>query len=129
MKADRYSVMVAALFLGLASFVLPALGDEIRRIHFAPGHFSAAVENAVVRGDRDVYRVRVGAGQIMSVSVQALERNAAIAVYGPGAEPAIAGTTEDITSWKGRTPSSGDYTIVVGGTRGNAQYVLTVEIH
>jgi len=39
-----------------------------------------------------------------------------------------AGETNDAKVWKGRLPVSGKYLIVVGGTRGNADYKLIVAV-
>ncbi len=39
-----------------------------------------------------------------------------------------AGDEDDAMTWSGTLPSSGDYKIIVGGTRGNATYKLTVSI-
>ena len=40
-----------------------------------------------------------------------------------------AGEGEDATTWQGQLPTTGDYTVVVGGTRGNASYTLEVSIY
>jgi hypothetical protein len=39
-----------------------------------------------------------------------------------------AGEIDDAKNWEGILPSSGEYKIIVGGTRGNAEYTLKVFI-
>jgi hypothetical protein len=112
-------------------------------IRFAAGASSATIEGAVVRGDRDLYTIGAGAGQTMTVTITALESNAAFQLYAPGARLGKdsdgiltvngralpgAGETDDAMRWTGRLPVGGDYLVVVGGTRGNASYRLTVAI-
>lgn len=78
----------------------------------------------------------------MTVRIRALENNAAFEIYRPGYTVRTtdgvteiqgqtlpgAGALADATTWNGTLPTSGKYRIVVGGTRGNATYRLTVEI-
>lgn len=66
----------------------------------------------------------------MSVSITALEKNAAFSIYEPKTEDTIPGTEEenDPTEWSGTLSKSGEYRIVVGGTRGNASYQLQVKV-
>ena len=68
--------------------------------------------------------------------------NAVFQVHAPGARPetrdygleivgqalAGAGEGDDATRWTGTLPQSGSYLVVVGATRGNASYRLTVTI-
>ena len=117
--------VLLALVLGAA-----AAQDATRRIRFARGATSATVEGAVVRGERAAYLVGARAGQRMRVRVASPERNAVFQLHGPGKVGALpgAGETDDATAWSGVLPRSGDYRIVVGGTRGNAEYRLRVEI-
>ena len=52
------------------------------------------------------------------------------AVYGHGEEEALpgAGDGDDAMNWSGKLPIDNEYVIVVGGTRGNATYALTISI-
>jgi hypothetical protein len=110
-------------------------------IRFPAGRSSTTIEGAVIRGERELYSVRARAGQTMTVSVAAIERNAVFDIYAPGARIGrdedgildVRGTeltppNTDVRSWKGRLPADGSYLIVVGGTRGNAIYKLKVRI-
>ena len=132
-----------ALFLLSSLLAGNALSRDIKReLKFAPGTSSAAVSNAVVRGDRDLYAVTAKAGQTMEIRITAAENNAAFSIYAPGAKLVKedgdddikgttlpgAGTEDDAMTWQGKLPQSGKYWIVVGGTRGNAAYKLKISI-
>ncbi len=97
---------------------------RVRRLSFAPGASTAVVEDAVVRGDRDEYLLGAAAGQTMTLSISALEQNAVFGVAAPDGSVLL---TEE-TFAELELPQAGDYSIVVGGTRGNASYGLEVEI-
>ena len=124
--------------LGLALivlvFVLGAVGFAARdgitkRIKFARGKSSATLSGSVIRGDRDTYILGAKAGQRMTVRIAALENNAVFQIEGPRGEYLEgAGEEDDATAVTVSLPDTGDYRIVVGGTRGNASYRLTVSI-
>lgn len=130
----RLSATLLLLFAVLGSGWLPFANDAAAegitsRVRFARGASSATLKGAVVRGDRDVYIVGANAGQSMSVTISSLERNAVFQIEAPGGkELRGAGETDDAMQWSGPLPSSGDYRIIVGGTRGNASYTLRVSI-
>ncbi len=125
----------AALALALAT---AAAADGVPTpIKFARGKSSKTIESAVVRGDRDFYTFEAKAKQTLSVKISSLENNAVFDLYAPGAkikkvdgyyEVVGKAMAEEQTSRKGALPTSGKYLIVVGGTRGNATYKLTVGI-
>ncbi len=95
-----------------------------RRIQFAQGASSGAVEGAVVRGTRDVYLLRARGNQTMTVNITSLEQNAVFDIQAPNGKF----LQQEATSWSGVLPSYGDYSVIVGGTRGNATYRLEVTI-
>lgn len=112
-----------------------ALGTSIaqgvkQKVRFARGKSSTTISGAVVRGDRDRYYLGANKGQTMSVKITSLEDNAVFQVFLPGEQEALpgAGEEDDATSWSGELPANAEYVIVVGGTRGNATYKLTVSI-
>jgi hypothetical protein len=82
-----------------------------------------------VRGAEQRYVLGAGAGQQMHVQISALEDNAVFSIFDPNGQP-LAGTEpgRDITNWSGVLPSTGDYQIAVGTTRGNASFHLEVAI-
>lgn len=93
-------------------------------VRFETGGTSTTLSSAVVRGERNRYTLEAAAGQTMIVSIVSLEDNAVFDIYGPSdVLLAAEGTTASIV-----LPADGNYVIIVGGTRGNASYDLTVEI-
>jgi hypothetical protein len=130
-------VLVAFLGLLIPTLVLAAPTQEIR---FPRGASEATVENAVVRGDRDLYTLDVRAGQTLRLRITSTEGNAVFQIYPPGTTYRVkdgvydfagralagAGEADDAVIWSGALPQSGKYLIVVGSTRGNASYRLNV---
>jgi hypothetical protein len=126
--------------LALALSAASAWAQEAHEIRFAPGSNSATVSGAVVRGTRDVYAFSARKGQAAKIEVSAVESNAAMTVWRPGArlgppEEDIQGKTlpgagegQDAQRWSGALPETGRYLIVVGPTRGNATYKLRLRI-
>jgi len=104
--------------------ILAAKGDRIERIRFAPGSRGATIQTSVVRGTRDTFLLAANRRQTMSVSVTSLEKNAVFDIKGPNGKF----IKQEVTNWTGVLPTTGDYRIVVGGTRGNASYRLRVSV-
>ena len=96
----------------------------LSQIQFAPGTNSATVNQSVVRGSRNIYLLRANRGQRMDVKITSLENNAVFDVIAPNGE--ILKTEATQSSLK--LPATGNYEIIVGGTRGNATYKLNVKI-
>ncbi|MEC4892469.1 MAG: hypothetical protein SAL07_01295 [Oscillatoria sp. PMC 1051.18] len=96
-----------------------------QRIQFAAGESSAVVSNSVILGERDVYLVEANSGQTMELTISSLEDNAVFDLISPGGETLEAGAKNSSLV----LPATGDYTVIVGGTRGNATYDLQVEIN
>jgi hypothetical protein len=127
--------------VALLAIVSPVLAYDAPPIHFAPGKSQATVSGGVVRAERNVYKLAARAGQLLSLKIVSLENNAVFTVYAPGTTyekdsdgmvdvsgQVIAGNGDGITTWAGKLPKTGQYLVVVGGTRGNADYKLTVSI-
>ncbi len=128
MKLRIFATCMLMIFVfGLAGITS---ADGIRkRLKFAKGKSSATVSGAVIRGDRDTYIVGAREGQTMRVRITSLEKNAVFQIEGAdGNYLPDAGEEDDATNWTGDLPQTGDYEIIVGGTRGNASYKLTVSI-
>ena len=128
MKLEITVICLLTLFaFGLAGITS---ADGVRkRIKFAKGKSSATVSNSVIRGDLDTYIVGAREGQTMRVRITSLENNAVFQIEGAdGSYLSGAGEEDDATTWSGELPASGDNKIIVGGTRGNATYKLTVSI-
>jgi hypothetical protein len=101
-----------------------------RKVRFAKGASSTTIRNAVVRGDQDRYYIGAKAGQTMTVKITSTEKNAVFQIYFHGEEESLpgAGDGDDAMNWSGKLPIDNEYVIVVGGTRGNATYALTISI-
>jgi hypothetical protein len=104
--------------------ILASKGDRSERIRFQRGASGATIQTSVVRGTRDTFLVAASRRQTMTVSITSREQNAVFDIKGPNGKLIKQG----VTSWSGVVPSSGDYRIIVGGTRGNASYRLRVSV-
>jgi hypothetical protein len=127
----KLKVLASCLLLVFAlSLTSNTSADGVRkRIKFAKGKSAATISGAVIRGDRDTYIVGAREGQMISVKITSPENNAVFQVRDSNGEYLQdAGEEDDATDWSGDLPSTGDYEIIVGGTRGNASYKLTVSI-
>jgi hypothetical protein len=121
----------AAIAFALLLLVGPAFAQrgKTQRVRFARGRTTAVLKGAVVRGTQDRYILGARAGQTMLVHITSREKNAVFTILGPDAT-ALEGTEEgaDATDWSGELPASGDYSIWVSPTRGNATYTLEITI-
>ena len=128
MKIRSITLVILAA-LGV-TFAFSAYADGIvKRVRFAKGKHSATLTGSVVRGDRDTYILGARGGQTINIRISSTEKNAVFQVEGPDGEHlAGAGEGDEATLLSGTLPESGDYKIIVGGTRGNAHYRLTVSI-
>ncbi len=95
-----------------------------KEVKFKEGTSATVLSNSVVRGDRDLYPLVARGGQMMILSITAPENNAVFDLVSP--DGGIVATEQ--TDLKLPLPSTGEYQIIVGGTRGNASYKLNVEI-
>jgi hypothetical protein len=122
--------LLAAIFVCALSFSSVFPQGVKQKVRFARGTSSTTIRGAVVRGDRDRYYLGAKAGQTMTVKITSLESNAVFQIYFAGEQEALqgAGEEDDATSWSGELPADNEYVIVVGGTRGNATYKLTISI-
>ena len=118
------------LFAFALTFAAVTSADGVnKRLRFARGKSSTVVSGAVIRGDRDTFTVGAKSGQTMSVKITSTENNAVFQIQdADGNFLAGADEGDDAKRWSGELPSNGDYKIIVGGTRGNATYKLTVSI-
>ena len=131
----RFGLIACILFL--LSFDVAAQGGgklaepsgKSQRVRFARGRTTAILKGAVVRGTQDRYILGAREGQTMIVHVTSREKNAVFTILDPSGT-ALAGTDEglDAMDWTGELPLSGDYSIWVSPTRGNATYTLEVTI-
>ena len=125
-KSRLRALLIAALLV-MSSMGVTAQPDRTRRIRFERGRTSKVIRDSVIRGTRDRYLVGARRGQTLMVHITSLEENAVFDVYPRGSDEPLNGAQET-TDWGGELPRTGDYVIVVGGTRGNASYTLEVKI-
>ena len=125
MKQILKVVVLSAVLAGL----VVAQTGKTQRVRFARGRTTAVLKGAVVRGTQDRYILGARGGQTMIVHVTSREKNAVFAILGPDGT-ALPGAEEgtDATDWSGTLSMSGDFSIWVGPTRGNAAYTLEVTI-
>jgi hypothetical protein len=122
--------LLAIVFICVFAFSSISAQGVKRKVRFAKGASSITIREAVVRGDRDRYYISARAGQTMTVKITSTEKNAVFQIYFHGEEESLpgAGDGDDAMNWSGKLPIDNEYVIVVGGTRGNANYALTISI-
>lgn len=101
-----------------------AIAVHQTRVRFAAGSTGTEVENSVIRGERDEYLLGAIAGQTLVLSIRSLEDNASFGLVAPDGGVLL----EDSRQAQVTLPQSGDYSLVVGATRGNASYQLAIDI-
>lgn len=104
--------------------LIAAQADRLQRIRFQRGASGATIQTSVVRGTRDTYVLAANRRQRMTVSITSLEKNAVFDIKDPNGKI----IKQEVTNWSGVLPTTGDYRIIVGGTRGNASYRLRVSV-
>ena len=125
---DRLTILLFVLMLGTVTVIF---AEGVRkRIKFPRGSTSTVINNAVLRDEIDQYILNARAGQKMKVDISSIEDNASFQITRPDKTQLLpgAGFDDDAKHWSGELPDSGDYTIEVAPTRGNATYRLKVEI-
>ncbi len=125
---DRLTILLFVLMLGTVTVIF---AEGVRkRIKFPRGSTSTVINNAVLRDEIDQYILNARAGQKMKVDISSIEDNASFQITRPDKTQLLpgAGFDDDAKHWNGELSDSGDYTIEVAPTRGNATYRLKVEI-
>lgn len=122
--------LAAAALLAVAVHAPATPQQPERAIRFERGATSVVVPGALARGQLVRYRVRAREGQRMTVRVRSEENNAVFQLHGPRRTGPLPGARDgdDARRWSGRLPASGEYRIVVGATRGGAEFDLHVSI-
>ncbi|RZM76684.1 hypothetical protein [Leptolyngbya iicbica] len=109
---------------GVDSATLLADLPPAQRVEFAPGTSQTTLENSLVRGDRDVYLLGAQGGQTIVLDIYSLEDNAVFDLVSPSGMIMVQEATSEVLL----LPQTGDYQLIVGGTRGNTTYTLEVAI-
>jgi hypothetical protein len=122
--------LLALVFICAFAFSSISAEGVKKKVRFAKGTSSITIREAVIRGEQDRYYIGAKAGQTMTVKITSLEKNAVFQIYFHGEEESLprAGEEDDAMNWSGKLPIDNEYVIVVGGTRGNATYALTISI-
>jgi hypothetical protein len=92
-------------------------------VTFASGSISSTFKGGVVLGDRSIFLLPGQKDQSIELNITSAEKNAVFDVFDPSGKVLKSAAT----LWTGSATANGDYKIVVGGTRGNTNYALTVE--
>ncbi len=95
-----------------------------QRVNFGKGESSTVLQGAVVRAESKTYLVNAAKDQVMDLDISALEDNAVVQVITPMGQ--VIGA--EIKTMNKTLPETGDYQIIVSGTRGNATYKLNVAV-
>ncbi len=104
--------------------VPPQSNPGTERVNFAKGATSTVLAGAVIRAERKTYLLNAGQDQVMDVGITALEDNAVVEILSPDGSVLVS----EAKTFTEKLPATGDYQIIVSGTRGNATYEMTVEI-
>lgn len=104
--------------------------EHVYRVKFAPGTSGAVIDGTAIRYSRNIYLLGARAGQVMNVKITAMQDNAVFTIQDPK-KRFLKGAAQfdDVTTWRGRLPLSGDYRINVSAARANAHYKMLVMIN
>ena len=122
-STNQSQARVANRVENLASLSV-AKPNPAKAITLTPNTSSKRVEETVIRGTKNTYLLAARGGQLVNIEVTSLEENAVFTIIAPNGDSLL----QETFSWKGVLPETGEYQIVVGGTRGNATYNLAVAI-
>ncbi len=100
----------------------------VRRVRFPQGQTTAILKGSIVNDQMNQYHLNARAGQTISVHVTSPKGKAQFDLYPRDDRGAMDASAEDVKSFKGKLPQSGDYVISVYATGGNTRYTLEVTI-
>ena len=106
--------------------ILIAQTARSRRVRFPRGSSSTTIRDSVIRGERNVYILGARAGQTMRVNISSSQAQGGALFDVVSPDGVVMGTS--IATFDEELPATGDYRIVVGGSRGNASFSLNVGI-
>ncbi len=98
---------------------------KTQQVYFDAGKSGTTLSGAVVRGDRDVYLLTAQGGQILYPTLTSTEDNAVFDIVDPSGRILATEVTNPEQIY---LPYTGDYQLIVGGTRGNATYDFAIAI-
>ena len=126
----KLNILLVLLFLFAAASSVNSQVINDMPIKFKKGENSATISGSVIRGEENSYVLTAKKNQKMVVTISSTEDNAVFRIKDRSSRYYLdgAGEIDDAKQWEGTLPSKGDYEIIVGGTRGNAEYTLKVFI-
>ncbi len=120
-----------------SKYIKSAMAAKSKEIKFKRGSSSNTIEGAVVRGTTSEHFLKAGAGQVMEVKISSFENNAVfdLAIY-KNRRGKYVTLKNETKYWYGELPYPGwskngktnVVKIIVGSTRGNADYTMRVTI-
>ena len=111
----------------LSAVILTFLFSSVSFGHSAPG---ILFEGSVSQGTTHRHSIHADAGQKLDISIKSPENNAVFVIYKPKSNRTIkgAGAIDETRKWTGTVSESGEYTMVVGSTKGKAVYKIAVDV-
>lgn len=120
-----------------SKYIKYGMAGKSKEIKFKRGSSSNTIEGAVVRGTTSEHFLKAGAGQVMEVQISSFANNAVfdLAIYKNRSGKYVT-LKNEAKSWYGELPYPGwskngktnVVKIIVGSTRGNADYTMTIKI-
>lgn len=121
--ATSYTLQVTVV-----SAVTPTLVPQFKRIQFAPGGTSAAVQGNLAAEGIDEYLVGASAGQWMMAMVSSPDDSVVLEIYGVSDGRPLVRSPMRQTSWQGTLPATQDYGVKAVSTGAATSYILQVII-
>jgi hypothetical protein len=125
-----FNVKILFILLIFCVVLINTSAQSEKRIKFKRGESSATIKGAAPRGEVVNYVLKAAKDQSMKISIASVENNAVFQVkdLSTGYYLSNAGELDDAMEWEGVLPTDGEYRIIVGTTRGGAEYTLKVTI-
>ena len=130
LRGKLKNIIFALVMAGFICTMTTMANEDSQRIKFARGETSTTVAGSIAGGEHDRYLIGGREGQKMSIKISSDEKNAIFQIKDAanGKYLSGAGESDDATEWNAVLPATGDYEIVIGVTRGNANYKLSVAV-
>src|SRR5688572_2136671 len=124
---------LAVALLSCLLLMVTATWARIIRVRFPPGRTTVVLKGKTTGGpsesggmDPIAYRLRARKGQQMNLNLVSAKNNAVLGVYLPGMD--LLEGAQNVKSWSGPLPKSGDYEIIVFPEDEMTDTTFTLEI-
>jgi hypothetical protein len=104
--------------------IKPPTKEGESQIDFANGGNALKTKGAIVRDEQRVYIFSMKKGQTFIASITSPENNAVIELVGPDRKT----IKREATNFEYALPADGDYRVIVGSVRGNAEFTLNANV-